>query len=145
MIRTRNPRIDVAALERRIDEELAREPGAPGDERLARLAAAVHARTIEAQLDRAEERSVPRTEWPAEIRVPALVSPAVRKLILRVLSLAFRDQHQVNAALIRSQRETLVLVQTLLERIDVLEARLESERAAARALRIAQRRGEDAP
>jgi hypothetical protein len=144
MIRTRNPRIDVAELERRIDEELAREPGAGGDERLARLAAAVHARTIEAQLDRAEERSTPRTEWPPDVRVPGVVSPALRKLILRVLSLAFRDQHQVNAALIRSQRETLALVQTLIERIDVLEARLESERATARAARIAQRRNEDA-
>jgi hypothetical protein len=143
MIRTRNPRIDVADLERRIDDELAREPGVHGDERLARLAAAVHARTIEAQLDHAEERSVPRTHWPADVRMPALVSPALRRLILRVLSLAFRDQHQVNAALIRSQRETLALVQTLLERIDVLETRLEAERAAARALRIAQRRGED--
>ncbi len=145
MIRTRNPRIDVADLERRIDEELAREPGASGDDRLTRLAAAVHARTIEAQLDRAEERSVPRTEWPAEVRVPSVVSPAVRRLILRVLSLAFRDQHQVNAALIRSQRETLALVRTLLERIEVLEARLESERASARAARIAQRRHGDAP
>jgi len=144
MIRTRNPRIDVADLEQRIDEELAREPGAPGDERLARLSAAVHARTIEAQLDRAEERAAPRTEWPAEVRLPAFVSPGMRKLILRVLGLAFRDQYQVNAALIRSQRESLALVHTLLERIDVLEERLESERAAARALRIAQRRGEDA-
>ena len=139
MIRTRNPQIDVADLERRIDDELAREPGVHGDERLARLAAAVHARTIEAQLDRAEERSAPRTLWPSDVRAPALVSPALRRVILRALSLAFRDQHQVNGALIRSQRETLALVQTLLERIDALEARLESERAAARALRIAER------
>ena len=145
MIRTRNPRIDVADLERRIDEELAREPGAAGDERLARLSAAVHARSIEAQLGLAEERSAPRTEWPPEVRVPGLVSPGVRRLVLRLLSLAFRDQQQVNAALIRSQRETLALVQSLVERIDVLEARLESERAAARALRIAQRRGEETP
>jgi hypothetical protein len=143
VIRTRNPRIDVAELERRIEEEVAREPGTHGDERLARLAATVHARSIEAQLDRAEERSTPRTHWPADVRLPALVSPAMRKLILRVLSLAFRDQHQVNAALIQSQRETLALVQTLLERIDVLEGRLEAERASARALLIAKRKSEE--
>ena len=143
MIRTRNPRIDVADLERRIDAELSRDAGMRGDERLARLAAAVHARMIEAQLERAEERSVPRTQWPNDVRVPGIVSPSMRNLILRALSLAFRDQHQVNAALIRSQRETLALVQTLIERVDVLETRLESERAAARALRIAQRRSED--
>jgi hypothetical protein len=49
----------------------------------------------------------------------------------------------VNAALIRSQRESLALIQTLVERVEALEARLESERAAARALRIAQRRTDD--
>jgi hypothetical protein len=144
VIRARNPRIDVAELERRIDEELAREPGSNSDERLARLAVAVHARVIEAQLDRAEERSVPRAQWPADVRAPAFVSPAMRRFALRFLALAFRDQHQANAALIRSQREMLALVQTLLERIEALEARLESDRAAARAVRMAQRRGEDA-
>jgi hypothetical protein len=144
MIRSRNPRIDVADLERRIDAELQQEPGVHADERLARLAAAIHARAIEAQLDRAEERSTPRSHWPADVRLPAVVSPGMRQLILRVLALAFRDQHQANAALIRSQREMLALVQTLLERVDVLEARLEAERAAARAIRIAQRRSEDA-
>ena len=41
------------------------------------------------------------------------------------MSLAFRDQYEANNALIRSQREMLALVQTLLERIDTLEARLE--------------------
>ena len=144
MIRSRNPRIDAADLERRIDEELAREPGAGGDDRLARLAALVHARTIEAQLVRAEERSATRTEWPADVRVPGFVSPAIRRLILRVLGLAFRDQHQVNAALIQSQREALALVHTLLDRVDELEARIEAERSAARTARIAQRTGEDA-
>ncbi len=143
MIRTRNPRIDVGELERRIHEELAREPGVRGDERLSRLAAAVHARTIEAQLDRAEERSVPRAQWPPDVRVPAVVSPGIRALVLRALALVFRDQHQVNAALIRAQRESLALIQTLLERIDVLEARLEAERAAARVARIAQRRSDE--
>jgi hypothetical protein len=145
MIRTRNPRIDVAELERRMDEELARDPGARGDERLTRLAATVHARTIEAQLDRAEERSAPRTEWPEDLRLPFVgSSQAVRRFVLRVLSMMFRDQHHVNAALIHSQRETLALVQTLLDRIEVLETRVDADRAAARALRIAQRRGEDA-
>ena len=144
MIRTRNPRIDVAELERRIDEELERDPTGRGDERLTRLAAAVHVRTIESQLDRAEERSAPRTRWPDDVRLPLVgSSPALQRVVLRMLSLAFRDQHHANAALIRSQRETLALVQTLLERIDALESRLESERAAARAQRIAQRRGED--
>lgn len=145
MIRSRNPRIDLDDLERRIDEELARDPNAPdGDERLARLAATVHARAIEAQLNFAEQRSTPRSVWPIDLRVPFISSSeSLKKLVLRGMSLAFRDQYEANNALIRSQRELLALVQTLLERVDSLEARLEVERATTRAQRIAQRRSDD--
>lgn len=145
MIRSRNPRIDVDDLEKRVDRELARDPNAPdGDERLARLAATVHARAIEAQLNFAEQRSTPRTSWPVDLRVPFVsTSESLKKLILRVMSLAFRDQYEANNALIRSQRELLALVQTLLERVDSLEARLEVERATTRAQRIANRRTDD--
>jgi hypothetical protein len=144
MIRSRNPRIDLDDLERRIDEELARDPNAPdGDERLARLAATVHARAIEAQLNFAEQRSTPRSVWPIDLRVPFISSSeSLKKLVLRGMSLAFRDQYEANNALIRSQRELLALVQTLLERVDSLEARLEVERATTRAQRIAQRRSD---
>jgi hypothetical protein len=146
MIRSRNPRIDIGDLERRIDEELARDPNAPdGDERLARLAATVHARAIEAQLNFAEQRSTPRTSWPIDLRVPLVSSSdSLKRLVLRVMSLAFRDQYEANNALIRSQRELLALVQMLAERVDSLEGRLEVERATTRAQRIAQRRSGDA-
>jgi hypothetical protein len=138
---SRNPRIDVDALERRIDEELAgAQPPAGSGERLARLAATVHARTIEAQLALAEERSSPRAVWPPGLRLPVISSsPLLQKAVLRAMALLFRDQHEADAALIRSQRELLALVQTLLERVDALEARLDEERAAARAERLAQR------
>ena len=141
MIRSRNPRIDVDDLERRIDAELARDVDAPGgDERLVRLAATVHARAIESQLNFAEQRSTARTAWPVDVRLPLVSgSRRLKSAILGMMSLAFRDQYEANNALIRAQRETLALVQTLLERIDILEARLEAERAATRAQRIAQR------
>ena len=141
MIRSRHPRLDVDELERRIDAELARDPDAPGgDDRLARLAATVHARAIEAQLNFAEQRSMPRTTWPVDLRVPFVSSSErLKKAVLSIMSLAFRDQYEANNALIRSQRELLALVQTLQERIDTLEARLETERATTRAQRIAQR------
>ena len=141
MIRSRNPRIDVDELERRIDAELARDPDAPsGDERLVRLAATVHARAIESQLNFAEQRSTARTAWPVDLRVPLISSSErLKKAVLAVMSLAFRDQYEANNALIRSQREMLALVQTLLERIDTLESRLEAERAVTRAQRIAAR------
>ena len=141
MIRSRNPRIDVDELERRIDAELARDPDAPGGgERLARLAATVHARAIESQLNFAEQRSTPRATWPVDLRVPLISSSErLKKAVLSIMSLAFRDQYEANNALIRSQREMLALVHTLLERVDTLEARLEAERATTRAQRIAQR------
>jgi len=144
MIRSRNPKVDVAALEEQIAEELERDPQARSSDRLARLAAAVHVRTIENALEHAEERSTPRTVWPAEIRLfPVHVSPALQRFVLRVLSLAFRDQYEVNAHLIRAQRETIALVDGLIERIDRLEAQLESERAALRAERMARRNAPD--
>jgi hypothetical protein len=146
MIRSRNPRIDVADLERRVDEELTRDPAATGeDERLVRLAATVHARAIEAQLNFAEQRSTPRSAWPIDLRVPFVSSSEhLKRAVLRIMSLAFRDQYEANNALIRSQREMLALVQILAERVDMLEARLEAERATTRAQRIAQRRSDEA-
>ena len=145
MIRSRNPRIDVEEIERRIDEELARDPDAPdGDERLVRLAATVHARAIEAQLNFAEQRSTPRVTWPIDLHVPLISSSArLKNAVLRIMSLAFRDQYEANNALIRSQRELLALVATVVERVETLESRLEAERATTRAQRIAQRRTED--
>ncbi len=141
MIRSRNPRIDVDDLERRIDAELARDPEAgDGEERLARLAATVHARAIESQLNFAEQRSTPRATWPADLRVPLISSSErLKKAVLSIMSMAFRDQYEANNALIRAQRETLALIQTLLDRIETLEVRLEAERATTRAQRIATR------
>jgi hypothetical protein len=105
----------------------------------------VHARAIEAQLNFAEQRSTPRTSWPIDLRVPLVSSSdSLKRLVLRVMSLAFRDQYEANNALIRSQRELLALVQMLAERVDSLEGRLEVERATTRAQRIAQRRSGDA-
>jgi hypothetical protein len=140
MIRSRNPRIDLDALEAQIAEELARDPQARSSERLARLAAAVHVRAIEDALERAEERSVPRKVWPPEFRLfPIHLSPRLQRLVLRAAELMFRDQHDVNAHLIRSQRETIALIDELLERIDRLEGELEAERAAMRVERMARR------
>ena len=143
-MRSGNPRVDVDDLERRIDAELARDPAAgAGDERLARLAATVHARAIEAHLDAAEARSQARTEWPAGVRIPLVSSSRfLQNAALRVMALLFRDQHEANAALIRSQRELLALVQTLAERVAALETRRDDERSVARAEHVAGRDAE---
>jgi O-antigen chain-terminating methyltransferase len=140
MIRSRNPKVDLTALEARIAEELAAGPQAGANQRLARLAATVHVRTIESIIERAEARAVPRAEWPVEMDVfPFAGNRVLQRLVLRVVTLIFRDQQEVNAQVIRAQREMLSLVHGLLERIEDLETRLESERATARAERIAKR------
>jgi len=140
VIRSRNPKIDAPALEARIAQELATDPEFAGNERLSRLAAAVHVRTIENALLVAEQRSAPRTEWPAEMQTfPFRGNGMLQRLALRIVALVFRDQHGVNAQLIRAQRETLALLHNLVERVELLESRLEAERAAARAERIARR------
>ena len=144
MIRSRNPKIDVAALEAKVAEELARDPQVRGSERLVRLAAAVHMRTIESALDHAEQRSEPRSSWPADITLfPFKGNTRLQRFVLWLMALAFRDQHDVNAQLIRAQRETLGLVSGLLDRIETLEARLEAERTNARMERLARRRESD--
>lgn len=144
MIRSRNPKIDAGALEARIAQELARDPQLAGDERLSRLAAAVHVRTIENALTLAEERSVPRTEWPAEVQTfPFRGNSSLQRFALHIISLVFRDQHGVNAQLIRAQREMLGLLHSLLDRVEILESRLETERSVARAERIARRHDND--
>ena len=91
----------------------------------------------------AEERSEPRTEWPADVKLFGLRHAKLRGFILRLMALAFRDQHEVNAHLIRAQRESLALVHGLLDRVETLEAQLDAERAAARAARLAQRNNAD--
>jgi hypothetical protein len=139
MIRSRNPKIDVAALEAKVAADLAADPQAATDGRIMRLTATVHLRTIENALERAEERSAARTRWPDDIGGILRSSPLLQRVILRVIGLLFRDQHDVNAQLIRAHRETLVLTHGLIERIDILEARLEAERASARADRLARR------
>ncbi len=89
-----------------------------GSPRVSKLALELHLQAVEQALAAAEERSVPRTTWPENLKMfPFSVSRGLREFALRVLGLAMRDQQEVNAALIRSQRETLALVRTLLSQV----------------------------
>lgn len=110
-IRSNNPRIDIEALRARIAEEMSKPEGS------ANLAVQLelHLQSIEEALRIAEERSTPRTTWPENLNVfPFTLSPKLRELALKMLGLAMRDQQEVNAALIRSQRETIALIKELL-------------------------------
>ena len=111
-----NPRIDVEALRKRVAEEVAASEGGEHNARVVKLALELHLQSVEDALRTAEERSVPRTVWPENLNVfPFSLSPRLREAALRILALATRDQQEVNAALIRSQRETLALLKALLD------------------------------
>jgi hypothetical protein len=115
MIRSNNPKIDVEALRARVAEEKGRMSEPAGNPSISKLALELHLQAVEQALAAAEERSVPRTTWPENLRMfPFSASSKLRAFALRVLGLAMRDQQEVNAALIRSQRETLALLKTLL-------------------------------
>lgn len=87
-----------------------------GSPRVSKLALELHLQAVEQALAAAEKRSVPRTTWPENLTMfPFSMSRKLREFALRVLGLAMRDQQEVNAELIRSQRETLALVRTLLQ------------------------------
>jgi hypothetical protein len=123
MIRSNNPRLDIEALRARVAEEKGRMSEPSGSARTSKLALELHLQAIEQALAAAEERSVPRTTWPDNLRMfPFSASRKLREFALRVLGLAMRDQQEVNAALIRSQRETLSLVRTLLAQLREDEA-----------------------
>jgi O-antigen chain-terminating methyltransferase len=114
-IRSNNPRIDIEALRKRVAEEMARMEEPEKSMRVTKLALELHLQSIEQALEVAEARSVPRTTWPENLNVfPFSLSPKMRALALKVLALATRDQQEVNAALIRSQRETIALIKELL-------------------------------
>jgi hypothetical protein len=113
--RSNNPRIDLEALRKRVAEEIAKSEPPEASMRVTKLALELHLQSIEEALRIAEQRSVPRTAWPENLSVfPFSLSPKLREMALRILALATRDQQEVNAALIRSQRETAALIRELL-------------------------------
>jgi hypothetical protein len=109
----------LEALSERVAEEVNRMSEPSSSPRVSKHALELHLKAIEEALAAAEERSVPRTVWPENLQMfPFTMSAGLRAFALRVLGLAMRDQQEVNAALIRSQRETLALVRSLLNQID---------------------------
>ena len=114
-IESNNPRIDIEALRKRVAEEVANLQGPAKSTRVIKLALELHLQSIEDALRVAEERSAPRTTWPENLNVfPFSLSPKMREFALKILALATRDQQEVNAALIRSQRETIAIINELL-------------------------------
>src|SRR5579872_374564 len=117
-MRSNNPRLDVEALRARVGEEVKRVSDPESNPRVSKLSLELHLQAVEQALQFAEERSAPRTSWPENLQMfPFSASRKLREFALRVLGLAMRDQQEVNAALIRSQRETLAMVRALLRQL----------------------------
>jgi hypothetical protein len=115
MIRTKNPRVDLETLRVRVATESLAANLEGETVRTSRPVPDPRLRAIEQALREAEERSVPRTVWPDNLKLfPFSWSRRLQSGALRILALALRDQQEVNAALIRSQRELLALLHAVL-------------------------------
>ena len=81
--------------------------------------------SIEELLDAAESASQVRTSLGARLhRSSILSSPGIQSLILKSFAFLFRDQRNVNAAVVDALRKSLSLNVRLCEEIDQLKARV---------------------
>lgn len=80
---------------------------------------------MEALIQIAESSSQIRTSWGTALRRFPFNAAPLRGFFLKVLAFIFRDQRQVNAALVDSLRASLQLNIRLCEQIDSLRARLD--------------------
>lgn len=129
MISRTNPDINVDALMAKVNEQINRSTAASlldaeGVRVLSTDAVTAVAR-IEAFIEAAEDASQVRTSLGrVRSRFPFNVAP-LRGLFLRALAFVFRDQRQVNAALIDALRTSLQLNVRLCEQLDAMRARVD--------------------
>jgi hypothetical protein len=123
MIRRNNPDVDVDALEARVRAAAAHIRERRTDAMLAdveadiRLASALDRRpAIEALLERAEARNAPRRDLPPRFKRFARAGRAA----LAVFNYAFKQQREVDAALIAALTELLEVQTAIAERLRLL-------------------------
>ncbi|MFN8176615.1 MAG: class I SAM-dependent methyltransferase [bacterium] len=148
MIETKNERIDVAALQARIDAEAAGIAGR-GDESPAKAAVPRNLvrdveREIEEYVAEAERKSAARHELPPKLdRFPFRLLRAPVLWMLRVHALLFRDQRAVNRQLADALRLVAAYERTLHDFVEHLRETVALQEAALR--RLEARAGESVP
>jgi hypothetical protein len=83
--------------------------------------------SIEVQLNIAAAKADVRTRWPGSIRFPLLRAGPVRRLFLKGLAFAFKDQRHVNQSLIAAMRELVTVNRALMDRVAALERERHAE------------------
>lgn len=130
MIYTKNPGIDPDELMLRVDEEVARGRRAitrspTANLRLLMTASAASLSSIEMFLNIAEQAAQVRTKWPSHLRLfPVDKSAKLQRGILAVLAFVFKDQRNVNDALIRALRETATVNLRVIEQVEILRSQV---------------------
>ena len=130
MIYTKNPGIDPDELMLRVDEEVARGHRAitrspTANLRLLMTASAASLSSIEMFLNIAEQAAQVRTKWPSHLRLfPVDKSAKLQRGILAVLAFVFKDQRNVNDALIRALRETATVNLRVIEQVEILRSQV---------------------
>ncbi len=131
MLEYNNPAIDVDDLMSRIQQEVSKrgvgyEPLVlDGDGSQAHPLA-----SIEALLNTAQAKAEVRTKWSGQLNVfPFNRSVRLQQIVLRILAYVFKDQRHVNLSLTQAQRESLVAIRGLLQRVALLEAEVKRLRA----------------
>lgn len=130
MIFTNNPGIDPDELMLRVDDELARgrrsvTRSPMANLRLLMTASSASLSSIEMFLNIAEQAAQVRTKWPSHLHLfPVDRSSRLQRAILGVLAFVFKDQRNVNDALIRALRETATVNLRVIEQVELLRAQV---------------------
>jgi O-antigen chain-terminating methyltransferase len=129
MIEPNNPEIDVDELMMRVRSEVRRRqlgaPGANGElNGSAGFAVPLDVAPVESHVESAARFAQVRTSWPEGFAFFPLSLPPVRRFLLKVLAVVFRDQQRVNAELVAALRENIALAERTHARLVDLEDRL---------------------
>jgi O-antigen chain-terminating methyltransferase len=126
MIEPNNPNIDVDDLMTRIQREVTRRRLGPrADVYVGTPIGSLDTTFVESQLAAALQRAEVRRKPPERLNVfPWNRLRRLQTFALRVLAFVFKDQRQVNFALVAAARELVVVDRALHDRLVALEARV---------------------
>ncbi|NJN30581.1 MAG: hypothetical protein HC824_09235 [Synechococcales cyanobacterium RM1_1_8] len=83
-----------------------------------------------AYLNNAEFRAQARMKWPDKLnRFPFNLSPRLQGAVLKGIRLLFRDQQEVNLNLINALRQSLMLQQQLIHKLEGLQMDARAQQA----------------
>lgn len=127
MIDRNNPAIDVDDLMARIQREVVRRRlGPEADVSFGTPNGKLDTAAIESLLSSARQRSEPRTRLPERLnRFPWNQLRGLQRFALRLFGLLFKDQRQVNFALIDAVRDLVQINSALHDRVTALEESVE--------------------